>query len=320
MTAAPGTRGLATGCGPRYPLPCSEDRHHPIYPEPIRKSAGIAVLSTCLVAAAGCGAITDSSPEARDPSFVTGGSPDGNVHPHVGTLLFVQNGEGYYSCTGTLLSPTVMLTAGHCVESQGKPNDVTYVRFREDALEGIGEYRTTAAWLRAEWIEARSVIAHPQFDDFAAYPATYDVGIVILSKAVELPLYGTLPDVGLLEQLLEGTDERSRMFTAVGYGLQGAIQPFYGDDFVRNVTTTKLLEVNSTDNGGGHSAKFSNSPGKGSGTGGTCNGDSGGPIFHGSSTVIGAITSFGYTPCIGVDFNFRIDTETAQSFIRQYID
>lgn len=283
------------------------------------KYAGIAALSACVIFAAGCSDITNTSSESSVPSFVTGGTADGNSHPHVGTLLFVQNGEGYFSCTGTLLSPTVMLTAGHCVESQGKTNDVTYVRFAEDALAGIENYRSTSAWLRVEWIEARRVIPHPQFNDFAAYPATYDVGIVILSKAVSLPVYGTLPELGLLDKLLGGRDDRSKMFTAVGYGLQGAIQPFYGDDYVRRQTTTQLLEVTSTDNGG-HSAKFSNSPGKGSGTGGTCNGDSGGPIFHGSSTVIGAITSFGYTPCIGVDFNFRIDTETAQDFIRQYID
>ena len=60
---------------------------------------------------------------------ITFGELDGNRHPYVGTLLFVQDGEGYYSCTGTLISPTVMLTAGHCVEGNGKPNDVTYVRF-----------------------------------------------------------------------------------------------------------------------------------------------------------------------------------------------
>jgi hypothetical protein len=284
------------------------------------KSVGMATLALGLgLSVAACSDITDTTTEAGGPSFVTGGTPDGSAHPHVGTLLFVQNGVGYYSCTGTLLSPTVMLTAGHCVESGGRTNDVTWVRFAEDALAGIGDYRTTTAWLKAEWIEARRVVAHPQFNDFAEFPDTYDVGIVILSKPVELGAYGTLPAIGLLEQLAAGTIEGGKLFTAVGYGQQGEIQPFYGDDYARYQTTTKLIEVESTDAGTEQSAKFSNSPGKGSGTGGTCYGDSGGPIFHGTSTVIGAITSFGFTPCIGVDFNFRIDTETAQDFIRAYL-
>ena len=52
---------------------------------------------------------------------ITFGVPDGNGHPHVGTLLFVQNGEGYYSCTGTLLSSTVMLTADIASKKPGIP-------------------------------------------------------------------------------------------------------------------------------------------------------------------------------------------------------
>src|SRR5262245_54427368 len=97
---------------------------------------------------------------------ITFGQPDGNAHPHVGTLLFVQNGVGFFSCTGTLISPTVMLTAGHCVEGGGVKNSLTYVRFNEHALDGIQNYPTIQAWLNAEWILATDVIAHPQFDDF----------------------------------------------------------------------------------------------------------------------------------------------------------
>ncbi len=73
---------------------------------------------------------------------ITFGEPDGDNHPHVGTLLFVQNGVGFFSCTGTLLSPKVMLTAGHCTEEFGNTNDITYVRFDEDAFEGIGDFAT----------------------------------------------------------------------------------------------------------------------------------------------------------------------------------
>jgi len=244
---------------------------------------------------------------------ITFGQPDGNAHPHVGTLLFVQNGVGFFSCTGTLISPTVMLTAGHCVEGAGQVNDVTYVRFTENALQGRQNYPSTQAWLDAEWIEATQVIPHPQFDDFTQFPFTFDVGLVILSQPVILSTYGVLPSQGLLQQVLAQKGNKSNGWTAVGYGAQGIINPFQQDDFARFSTTARLIELNSNSNGPGQSAKFTNHPG--GGTGGTCFGDSGGPVFYQNTPIIGAIVSFGITPCIGVDYQFRIDTATSLDFI-----
>jgi hypothetical protein len=243
---------------------------------------------------------------------ITFGEPDGNQHPHVGTLLFVQNGEGYFSCTGTLISPTVMLTAGHCVEGGGVENEVTYVRFDEDPLSGRENYPSTQAWLEAEWILASDVIPHPQFDDFSDFPNTYDVGLVILSEPVILDVYGVLPPEGFLEQVAAQKGNRNNWWTAVGYGAQGIINPFESDEYARYQTTARLIELNSRSTGPGSSAKFTNNPGRG---GGTCFGDSGGPIFYQDTPIIGAIVSFGITPCIGVDYQYRIDTSTALDFI-----
>jgi hypothetical protein len=245
---------------------------------------------------------------------ITFGEPDGGAHPYVGTLLFVQNGVGYYSCTGTLLSPTVMLTAGHCVEEYGNTNDVTYVRFAENAYAGRENYATTQEWLKKEWIQAKKVIPHPQYDDFAEFPLTYDVGLVILSKPVRMREYGVLPEEGLLETLGPKDDA----FTVVGYGMQGVINPFYQDDWARYVGQVSLVELNST-YAGGASAKFTNNPGGGNGSGGTCFGDSGGPVFYGDTRTIGAIVSWGITPCIGVDYQFRMDTATALDFVEGYL-
>src|SRR5512146_3201692 len=46
---------------------------------------------------------------------VTNGTPDGNNHPYVGLLIFT-DGTGYWRCSGSLLAPTVVLTAGHCTD------------------------------------------------------------------------------------------------------------------------------------------------------------------------------------------------------------
>ncbi len=244
---------------------------------------------------------------------ITFGVPDGDAHPHVGTLLFVQNGVGFFSCTGTLLSPTVMLTAGHCTEEFGNTNEVTYVRFDEDAFEGVDDFPVFQDWLDDRWILADEVIPHPQYDDYSEFPFTFDVGLVILSEPAFLPTYGVLPSEGFLEDVLAENGNSTNTWTAVGYGLQGVLNPFFSDDFARYRTTVRLIELNSSFNGPGASAKFTNNPG--GGTGGTCFGDSGGPIFYQDTPIVGAVVSFGITPCIGVDYQFRMDTATALDFV-----
>ena len=80
-----------------------------------------------------------------------------------------------------------------------------------------------------------------------------------------------------------------------------------------------MLELTSRSNGDQQSAKFSNNPGGGNGAGGSCYGDSGGPLFYGTSNIVGAVVSWGITPCIGVDYQFRLDTPVAQDFVKQYL-
>jgi secreted trypsin-like serine protease len=62
--------------------------------------------------------------------------------------------------------------------------------------------------------------------------------------------------------------------------------------------------------------------GNGNGQGGTCNGDSGGPVFLGpySSNLVVAVTSFGLnTLCRGTDFAFRVDTAAVQTWMAQVL-
>ena len=125
--------------------------------------------------------------------------------------------------------------------------------------------------------------------------------------------YGELPPLGFLTSIKKAADNR---FTVVGYGMQGLIKPFNSDIWARYVGSVKLIELNSTANGG-QSAKYTNNPGTG---GGTCFGDSGGPIFYKDTNVVVSVVSWGRTPCIGVDYNFRIDIPEAQDFVEPYLN
>ena len=248
---------------------------------------------------------------------VTFGQPDGNGHPFVGAILF-ERPDGYYSCTGTMMSPTVMLTAGHCTEENGVPNVRSWVRFTPNvsiAGHGCATRACLNAWLDNPangWIAA-TAYPHPQYADFAQFPATYDVGVMEVATPVAMAAYGELPPLGFLEGIHRAADNR---FTVVGYGQQGEIPPFYSNLWTRYVGQVRLTELNSTYNGG-MSAKYTNNPGGG---GGSCFGDSGGPVFYKDTNVVVSVVSFGITPCIGVDYQFRTDIPATQDFVGEFLD
>src|SRR5690242_8105699 len=59
---------------------------------------------------------------------ITSGAPDGGAHPYVGELLFYVPDEtdsrftdpgSWFTCTGTLVDPTHVVTAGHCTYAVG---------------------------------------------------------------------------------------------------------------------------------------------------------------------------------------------------------
>src|SRR6188472_1613600 len=69
-----------------------------------------AVLTAMVLAILGLLAVV-----APSASAITGGEPDGNRHPNVGLILFYDQ-DGRFRCSATLVTPTVLLTAGHCTD------------------------------------------------------------------------------------------------------------------------------------------------------------------------------------------------------------
>jgi hypothetical protein len=237
-------------------------------------------------------------------SATTFGVPDGDAHPYVGLIIFDDAEGPAWRCTGTLISPTVVLTAGHCAEG------AVAARIWFDAdVDANPEYPFGGS---------TSVEGTPYYHPlYGGFPQTYDVGVVVLDEPVTDRGYGALPAEGLLETMVR-KPASERRFTVVGYGLQGYIKPFYSADRVRYRGDVTLIELNSTF-AGGHSAKFTNNPGLGNGSGGSCFGDSGGPVFVANSNVVAAVVSWGITPCIGVDYQFRMDTPFALEFVQQFL-
>lgn len=260
---------------------------------------------------------------------VTWGQPDGDTHDNVVAILFRQP-AGYYSCTGTLLTPYVVLTAGHCTEEAGVVNSGTWVRNDSDidaalAAERPG-YPSTLAWLNAEWTPGQAV-PHPNYDDYALFPQTYDIGVVLLSAPIYVDTYGAMPSLGQFDYLDTARGATTgRRAVVVGYGLQGTIPAFESDLWERYVGQTTVIGVGQSNTSGYQNFVFSNNPGNGTGPGGTCSGDSGGPAFWvnpatGQETnVVMAVNSYSITPkCNGNDYQFRTDIADALNFVTPYL-
>jgi secreted trypsin-like serine protease len=116
------------------------------------------------------------------------------------------------------------------------------------------------------------------------------------------------------------SDKRDVILTSVGYGVND-MHPEEISLRTRYQAQSFLINlINSTT--AGWNIMSSNNPGQWVGseeytTGGTCFGDSGGPVFYGGpeSDLIVGITSFGNSACAGADYSYRVDIEDSQNFL-----
>src|SRR5438034_9897406 len=64
------------------------------------------------------------------PSFITDGTLDGNAHPAVVLIIMDIAGKPAFRCSGTIIAPKLVLTAGHCA---GQPGEVSGLRIFHEA-------------------------------------------------------------------------------------------------------------------------------------------------------------------------------------------
>jgi Trypsin len=250
---------------------------------PRRLKAASAVL-----AAAAAAVVATASPGLA----ITNGSPDGGAHPAVGGLVSAtQYSDGtWLYCSGTLVSPTVFVTAAHCAEG-----DRVQVTFSSAYKAGDPTY-------------AGTFHADPQYSQTQSDP--HDLAVVVMDKPVKGITPAVLPRAGSLSGL-----SGSQQFTSVGYGSYevtnspGGHQYLYDD--VRGVATGTLNSVNPA------WLRISMNPS--TGNGGTCYGDSGGPNFLGTSNVLAATTITGDAVCRSTNVDYRLDTSSARAFLGQYV-
>ena len=242
---------------------------------------------------------------------VTDGELDGNRHPFVG-LMVAQDADGVplWRCSGTLLSPTIFLTAGHCTEPPAAHVEIWFDADVESGIPGNG-YPNTG--------DVGGVPnTHPDYNPNAFF--LFDLGVVELDEPMVMSTYGELPSLNQLDALAAKRGQQNRTFTAVGYGLQKSFPDAasFKDSAlrVRMLAEPRLLQINTGLTGEGSLLLSNNAH-----TGGTCFGDSGGPNFIGTSNVVAGVTSFGLnSTCAGTGGVYRVDRADDLNFLAGFLD
>ncbi len=237
---------------------------------------------------------------------ITNGHPDGNAHAYVGVVEFEFGETDTFRCSGSLIAPTVVLTAAHCVYFMGRAT-AAKVSFDSEVTDN------------STWIDAIDFYTHPSFclgcgPGFAGI-ASYDIAVVQLSKPVTDKGLASLPEIGVTQNLPNGT-----RVTLVGYGAVGRSKgnPPHAFQYngLRNFATTRLIRNESV-----LSDEFIKlTANVGDGKGGGCFADSGGPSLLADTNIILATITLGTgANCSGVAWSYRLDTELVQNFIKGFL-
>jgi hypothetical protein len=256
-------------------------------------------------------------------------------HPFVGLIGFYDADWGWnHRCTGELLSPTVVLTAGHCTDNEaGGVMAHARIWFQQgvgvnydpatqhDPVTGYPDSCSGTGGDQLGILCATSgEMYNYGFANFAGFPNIHDVGIVILDQPIAMTEYATLAAPQTLDALIKARGTKDVTFTVSGYGVSwqsgnGLYAISFRERLMAESRLTNLVS-HTTD---GYNLQLN---GNGDDRGGSCSGDSGGPVFYpADSNQVVAVTSFGMNAgCRGGGWYYRTDRREVIDWINSVAD
>jgi len=247
-----------------------------------------------------------------------GGEPDGNQHPMVGAMYADFDGDGAISgfeliCSGSYAGPStdgaydVFLTAAHCVSiAPAYGISEFFVSFDNEVLDADGPANLIGS-VAFDWDPG---FGHDQGD-------LHDLGVILLPAGSITGITAVqLPPAGFLDNLKSAGTLKDTSTELVGYGVVPFWQQPGGTQFsfdgVRRTAAGTIKGLT-------HAWLLLNQNQNATGEGGLCFGDSGSPQFVAGTTMIISTTTGGDPNCRANNYDYRLDTENARTFLSQYL-